>query len=314
MWKKDQIEKKKKIIFITGPTTSGKSDYALFLAKKINGEIINADSRQVYKYLDIGSGKITKKEQSEIKHYLLSIASPRKNYSLGRWLNDAEKAIKEIFKKNKVPIFCGGTILYLKAIKEGWQLPQVRPDYKLRKKLEKKTKEELYQQIKQLDPQRAKTLDPKNKRRLIRALEIVYSLHKVPKLIKKPKYQLLVLAPKIEKEILFKRIKKRLLKRVPAIIKEIKILRKLGLSLKRIINFGLEYKWFGLYVKETSKTKLLNHQAKNLLFQVIDRCYYDILRFAKRQMRELKKIEGLIWFEKKRQLLDITEKFVKNLE
>ena len=291
----------KTIIFITGPTASGKSNFAIFLAKKINGEIINADSRQVYKYLDIGSGKISKKEEKKIKHYLLSIASPKRNYSLGRWLKDSEKVIKKILKKNKIPIFCGGTILYLKALKEGWQLPEVKPNYKLRKELEKKTEEELYEKIKKLDPQRAKSLDPKNKRRLIRALEIIYSLKKVPKLIKKPKYKLLILAPKIEKEILFKKIRKRLLKRIPGIIKEIKKLRKIGLSFQRIINFGLEYRWFGRYVKgeidlETAKEK----------------CYLDILRFAKRQIRELNKIEEVIWFKNKKELIKIVENFLKN--
>ena len=289
-----------KVIFITGPTASGKSDFAIFLAKKINGEIINADSRQVYKYLDIGSGKINKKEEKEVRHYLLSTASPKRNYSLGKWLKDSEKAIQEILKKNKTPIFCGGTILYLKAIKEGWQIPEVKPNYKLRKELDKNTEKDLYKEIKKLDPQRAKNLDPKNKRRLIRALEIIYSLKKVPRLIKKPKYKFLILAPKIEKEILFKKIRKRLLKRISGIIKEIKKLRKMGLSFERIINFGLEYKWFGRYVKGEINLKI----AK-------EKCYLDILRFAKRQIRELKKIEDLFWFKNKKELLTITINFLK---
>jgi tRNA dimethylallyltransferase len=137
-----------KTIFVTGPTASGKSDLAIYLAKKFNGEIINADSRQVYKYLDIGSGKVSKKEMNGVFHYLLSIAHPKRNYSLGRWLKDADEAVKKIIKKGKVPIFFGGTILYLRAIKEGWILPPVKPNYKLRKELEKKTNEELYKEIK----------------------------------------------------------------------------------------------------------------------------------------------------------------------
>lgn len=294
--------KKPKIIFITGPTASGKSNLAIYLAKKINGEIINADSRQVYKYLDIGSGKISKKEKKEVFHHLLSIAQPKRNYSLGRFLKDSEKAVKKILRKNKIPIFCGGTILYLKGIKEGWVLPKVKPNYKLRKKLEKKSNEELYKEIKKLDPARAKKLDPNNKRRLIRALEIIYSLGKVPKILKKQKYNLLLIAPFIKKEILFKKIKKRLEKRIPGIIKEIKKLRKIGLSFQRIISFGLEYRWFGKYVKgeidlETAREK----------------CYLDILRFAKRQIRELKKIKGVIWLKNKKGLLTTINKFLKNL-
>jgi len=176
-----------KTIFITGPTASGKSELAIYLAKKSNGEIINADSRQVYKYLDIGSGKISEEETKKVPHYLLSTSHPIKNNSLGRWLKNAHKVIKKIIKKGKIPIFCGGTILYLKAIKEGWILPDVKPNHKLRKKLGKESLEELYLQIKKIDSQRAKNLDLRNKRRLIRALEIIYALGKVPKIKKEQK-------------------------------------------------------------------------------------------------------------------------------
>jgi len=311
-----------KTIFITGPTASGKSDLAIYLAKKFNGEIINADSRQVYKYLDVGSGKVSKKETKRVTHHLLSIAHPRRNYSLGRWLRDARKAVRKIIKKGKVPIFCGGTILYLRAIKEGWVLPEVKPNYKLRKELEKKTNEELYKEIKKLDPQRAKNLDPKNKRRLIRALEIIYTLGKVPKIKKEPKYEVLILSPKIDKEKLFKKIKRRLLKRVPGIIKEIKKLRKIGLSYKRIIGFGLEYKWFGLYVKYADRrgsnnTRIGagnirdNQRDKYLRESALNNCYKDILRFAKRQIRELRKIEGVIYVKNKKSAVRIVENFLK---
>ena len=278
----------KKAIFITGPTSSGKSDLTIWLAKKINGEIINADSRQVYKYLNWGSGKISKKEQKLVKHYLLSIASPKKNYSLGRWLNDVNKVIKKIYRKNKIPIFCGGTILYLRALKEGWILPKVKPDYKLRKKLEKFSLEELIEKIKKVNPDGLKKLDLKNKRRVIRRLEIILKTKKPPELIKNPQYDLLILAPYLEEKKLFKKIKKRLIQRVPKIIKEIKKLRKMGISFKRIINWGLEYKWFGLFVKGEIDLKT-----------ALEKCYQDTLRFTKRQIRELKKIEGVNWVKNK---------------
>ncbi|GIW67456.1 MAG: tRNA dimethylallyltransferase 2 [Candidatus Parcubacteria bacterium] len=296
-----------KTIFITGPTTSGKTKLAIYLAKKFNGEIINADSRQVYKYLDVGSGKL---DIGNLKNnHLFSIAHPKRNYSLGRWLKDSEKAVRKILKKNKLPIFCGGTILYLRAIKEGWVLPEVKPNYKLRKELEKKNNEELYREIKKLDPHRAKKLDPQNKRRLIRALEIIYTLGKVPKIKKEPKYDLLILAPYIEKEKLFKKIKKRLIKRVPGIIEEIIKLRKLGLSFERIISFGLEYKWFGLYL--ASHTRYGKAQDKSLIKFYIDNCYQDILRFAKRQIRELKKIKGVVWVKNKKEAVRVVENFLE---
>jgi len=302
-----------KTIFITGPTASGKSELAIYLAKKFNGEIINADSRQVYKYLDIGSGKISEEETKKVPHYLLSTSHPIKNNSLGRWLKNAHKVIKKIIKKGKIPIFCGGTILYLKVIKEGWILPDVKPNHKLRKKLEKESLEELYLQIKKIDSQRAKNLDLRNKRRLIRALEIIYALGKVPKIKKEPKYEVLILSPKIDKEKLFKKIKRRLLKRIPGIIKEIKKLRKIGLSYKRIISFGLEYKWFGLYVEQTNlMQKKQKNSAKSELRSVISACYKDILRFAKRQIRELEKIEGVVYAKDKKSAARIVENFLKN--
>jgi len=289
----------KKIIFITGPTASGKSDLAIWLAKKINGEIINADSRQVYKYLDIGSGKI--EDEKGIKHYLLSIASPKRNYSLGRWLKDVDLAIKKIFRKNKIPIICGGTILYLKALKEGWILPKVEPDYELRKKLEKLDNETLYKKLLEIDKRRAEELGKENKRRLIRALEIGLKLGKIPKLKKKKKYEILIIAPDVEFNELEKKIYKRLIKRVDGIIEEIKKLRRIGLSFKRIISFGLEYEWFGKYVLKDGE---LNYY--------IEKCYRDIRRFARKQIRELKKIKEVNWIKNKRSLLNLVKNFLQS--
>lgn len=288
-----------KTIFITGPTASGKSDLAIFLAKKFNGEVINADSRQVYKYLDIGSGKISKKEEKIVTHHLLSITNPKRDYSLAKWLKDSEKAVKNIVKKNKLPIFCGGTILYLKATIEGWKLPEVKPNYKLRRKLEKEDVQKLYQELLKLDPERAKKIDPNNKRRIIRALEIVYTLGKVPELKKEKKYNVLIIAPNVSLELLKKKIKKRLEKRVIGIIKEIKKLRKIGLSFKRIINFGLEYRWFGKYVKG----EIDLNTAK-------EKCYLDILRFAKRQIRELRKISDVHYIKNRKSAEKLIKEFL----
>ena len=291
----------KKVIFITGATASGKSEIAIWLALKINGEIINADSRQVYKYLNIGSGKISEKERKIVKHYLLDIAHPKRSYSLGKWLKDVDEVIKKIYRKNKIPIICGGTILYLKALKEGWVLPNVKPNYKLRKELEKFSTNELYEILLKLDPERAKTIQKENKRRLIRAIEIATFLGKVPSLKKEPKYEILVVAPYVDFRRLERKIYKRLIKRVKGIIQEIKKLRKLGLSLERIISFGLEYRWFGKYVKGEIDLKT-----------AIEKCYKDIRRFAKKQINELKKLNYVYWFKNKKELLKIVKNFLKN--
>jgi tRNA dimethylallyltransferase len=291
----------KKVIFITGATASGKSEIAIWLALKINGEIINADSRQVYKYLNIGSGKISEKERKIVKHHLLDIAHPKRSYSLGKWLKDVDEVIKKIYRKNKIPIICGGTILYLKALKEGWVLPNVKPNYKLRKELEKFSVDKLYEILLKLDPERAKTIQKENKRRLIRAIEIATFLGKVPSLKKEPKYEILVVAPYVDFRRLERKIYKRLIKRVKGIIQEIKKLRKLGLSLERIISFGLEYRWFGKYVKDEIDLKT-----------AIEKCYKDIRRFAKKQINELKKLNYVYWFKNKKELLKIVKNFLKN--
>jgi tRNA dimethylallyltransferase len=291
----------KNVIFITGATASGKSEIAIWLALKINGEIINADSRQVYKYLNIGSGKISEKEKKIVKHYLLDIAHPKRNYSLGKWLKDVDEVIKKIYRKNKIPIICGGTILYLKALKEGWVLPNVKPNYKLRKELEKFSADKLYKILLKLDPERAKTIQKENKRRLIRAIEIATFLGKVPSLKKEPKYEILVVAPYVDFKRLERKIYKRLIKRVKGIIQEIKKLRKLGISFKRIISFGLEYRWFGKYVKGEIDLKT-----------AIEKCYKDIRRFAKKQINELKKLNYVYWFKNKKELLKIVKDFLKN--
>ena len=125
----------RKIIVILGPTASGKSALGIRLAKKFNGEIISADSRQVYKGLNIGSGKITKKEMGGIPHYCLDLVSPKKIYTVVDFKKCADKAIEQIFAKNKTPIIVGGTGLYIQAITDNVVLPEVKPNWKLRKEL-----------------------------------------------------------------------------------------------------------------------------------------------------------------------------------
>lgn len=291
-----------KIIFVTGPTTSGKSALAIWLAKKIGGEIINADSRQVYRFLDKGSGKITPKEQKVATHHLLSIASPKKNYSLGRWLRDTHRVISQIQKRGRIPIICGGTLLYLRAIYEGWQLPSVKPNVKLRQKLEKWPLPKLNNQLKKLDPARASTIDPLNRRRLIRAIEIAISLKTVPPLLKQPRYDILIIAPAISWPTLKQKIEQRLRKNAPAIIKEIKQLTRKRLSLKRIIGFGLWYRWFGLYVKgEINKKTAVESALK------------DTFNFAKQQLRQLRQFPNIHWCHHRQEVINIVKNFLFDL-
>ena len=147
-----------KILVVLGPTATGKSDLAVLLAKKYNGEVISADSRQVYKGLNIGSGKITKKEMQGIPHHLLDIISPRTRFSVDAWKRKTEQKIKNILSRGKLPIICGGTGFYIQTIVDEVVLPHVPPNKKLRSELEKKDAQSLFTLLQKLDPERAKTI------------------------------------------------------------------------------------------------------------------------------------------------------------
>lgn len=275
------------VVVIAGPTASGKSALAVSLAQKFRGEIISADSRQVYRGLDYGSGKITKQEMQTIPHHLIDVASPRKQFSAFQWITQTKKAIEAITGRAKLPIVCGGTNFYLRILTESWQLPDAKPNRTLRKRLEHQTIEELHRQLESLDPRRQAHIDPRNKRRLIRALEIVMTLQQpVPPIRKTPIGAYLFLAVHRSWPTLQKRILTRLLKRTPSIIKEVNHLKKQGLSLRRVQSFGLEYEWFGKY-SEGSLSRM----------QAFDATLRDTQRFAKRQIRELHKFSQVIWVE-----------------
>ena len=169
------MDRKSKIILVSGPTASGKSTFAIKLAKKINGEIINADSMQVYKELQILTARPRKKDQKNIKHHLYGFRSAKKNFSTGEWLTFAKKKIKEIQKKNKVPILVGGTGLYFKAITEGLvKIPKI--PLNLRKKVrnfqKKIGQDKFYQKLIKLDPLVKNKINPSDVQRSIRAYEV----------------------------------------------------------------------------------------------------------------------------------------------
>jgi len=153
---------KYKIIVILGTTATGKSSLAVKVAKKFNGEVISADSRQVYKGLNIGTGKITKKDMKGVPHHMLDVVSPKKVFSVSLFQKKTEKIIADIISRNKIPIICGGTGFYIQSIVEGVTLPKVPPNKALRKKLEKNTPQELFKILQKLDPRRAKNIDKKN--------------------------------------------------------------------------------------------------------------------------------------------------------
>lgn len=161
-----------------GPTASGKTSLSIQIAKKIDGEIISADSRLVYKGFDIASAKPTIEERQGIKHHLIDIVEPEVDYSAANFFDDARIAIEKIYKKGKTPIVVGGTGLYFRILLEDFDLPRVEPNYELRKELESIDTQKLHQMLKELDPISAEKIHFNNKVKIIRAIEVCKTLDK----------------------------------------------------------------------------------------------------------------------------------------
>ena len=293
---------RKKLIVILGPTASGKSDLAVKLAQKFNGEVISADSRQVYRNMDIGTGKVTQKEMAGIPHHLLDVVSPKRRFTVVQYQKLAFQSINRILKRGKIPILCGGSPFYVYSVVEGWIFPKLKPDWKLRKKLEKESPEELLKILKKLDLKRSKTIEKKNKRRLIRAIEICKKLAKVPKLKKEKKFNCLLIGIRKSKTELRKLIERRLLKRLKkGMIAEVKKLRKSGVSFKRLEEFGLEYRFVALYLQ-----KKINHK------DMVEKLKKEIEKFSKRQMTWFKKDKRIHWTPPTHYPYKYAEKLVKS--
>ena len=278
--------KKTKALVIVGPTASGKSDLAVKLAKKLGGEIISADSRQVYKGLNIGTGKITKSEMKDTTHHLLDVANPKEQFSASDYRSLAEPVMERVVGNNKLPIIVGGTGFYIDALTSTTSLPEVVPNEKLRKKLTKKSAEELFEILEKKDLRRAKTIDTKNKVRLIRALEIIEALGKVPKpqTNKSSPYEFIYIG--LRPIDLDERIRLRLKRRLAGIIAESKKLHSQGLSYKRMDELGLEYRYTALYLQGKLDKKEMEGKLN-----------IEIRRYAKRQMTWFKRNKKIQWFK-----------------
>jgi tRNA dimethylallyltransferase len=296
---------KPKILVILGPTATGKSDLAVKLAKKYRGEVISADSRQVYKGLDIGTGKITKEEMRGIHHWLLDVENPKNVFNVADYKKLADEKIKTILKRSKLPIICGGTGFYIDAVIKNIDLPEVKPDLKLRKDLEEKSLEELQETLLKLDPIRYKSIDLKNKVRLVRAIEIAKHIGKVPEIkISTPSYNVLQIGLNLDSETLRKKIHKRVVSRIKqGMIEEAVELNKKGLSFERMRELGLEYRYLADYIEKKIDKKRLALKLQN-----------EIWHYAKRQMTWFKRDKSIKWFNPNefKKIENIVSKFLKN--
>lgn len=204
---------KPKVIAVVGPTASGKTKLAIELAHKLDGEIISADSRLVYKGFDIASAKPTLEEREGIPHHLIDIVEPEFDYSAGKFAEDAKIAIQDILSRDKTPIVAGGTGLYFRVLLEHYDLPKVETNYELRAKLEKRTREDLLEELEKVDKITYERVKDANFRRIIRAMELITLLGKPlseVQIQKEPEYDVKWIMPEIpSREWLYSRINKR---------------------------------------------------------------------------------------------------------
>lgn len=292
---------KEKVVVICGPTASGKTALSIELAKRINGEIVSADSMQIYKDMDIGTAKPTIDEMKGIKHYLLDFVSPEERYSVAQYKQDAKISIKEIIAKGKTPIIVGGTGLYVDSLIYEIEYTDIKVDENYRKELEKiieeKGLEELYKKAMEIDEVAMKKISPNDKKRIMRVLEIYKATGKTKtqqekESRKKPvEYDYRIFAINWDREILYERINERVDKMIEqGLIDEVKnILKKYdkfptamqGLGYKEVVDYIN-----GIYTKE----------------EMIEKIKMETRRYAKRQLTWFRKNKQTIWLDGKNDL------------
>lgn len=296
-----------KILIILGPTATGKTDLAIKLAKKLNGEIISADSRQVYKGLDIGTGKMPggnngqwkidneklKKNKGYwkvdgIRIWMYDVADPNSQYNVALFVKDATEIIDDIYKRGKLPIVVGGTGLYIKALLQGLPNLSMPIDQELRRELEGLSKEQLQERLQIMDDKKWQSLnssDKQNPRRLIRAIELS-GVKKVNSRV--PKFNVLKIGLTGSKDLLFKKVDESVVLRLKkGMTKEAESLYEGGLSLSRMRQLGLEYGVLADYLEKTISTKE----------ELIIKLQQKIHGYVRRQLTWFKKEKEASWYE-----------------
>ena len=282
----------KPLIVILGQTASGKTELSIDIAKRVDGEVISTDSRQVYKYMDIGTAKITEEEKKGIKHHLIDIVEPDQPFNLSDFIQKARFAIKEIQEKNKVPMLVGGTGLYISAIVENYKISKAQPDLILRKQLEEEYKkhgaEYLHQKLKKLDPKSAANIHPNNVRYVIRAIEINLATKNQKKDQKgAPKFAVFNIGIDWPRELLYKRINKRAdIQIKKGLLEEVQSILDKGYDTNLPSMASIGYQEIIPYLK--GKTTL--EEAKEILKR-------NTRRYAKRQMTWFKRYKHVNWLD-----------------
>ena len=276
-----------KLLVITGTNASGKSGLGIELAKKYSAGIISADSRQVYKGLDLGSGKVTPEEMQGVPHYLLDVAKPNDFFSLVDFQQQAYEAIDNLLEQGTKAFLVGGTGLYINAVVDGYNIKLQNPDMDLRKELNAKTREELIEIIRDKNPQALEGLDLNNTQRLERTAERAL-VGDTEKRINTPRYETLVLGVTWPRDVLYERIRERLDRRLDqGMIDEVVRLRAEGATDEFLYGLGLEYRYILMYLRGEFES----YQA------FYDKLFMEIRHLAKGQMTWFRKRPDIHWID-----------------
>lgn len=275
---------KNKILVIAGPTAVGKTDLSINLAEKLNGEIVSADSMQIYKYMDIGSAKVTKEEMKNIKHYMIDVVDPKDDFSVSEYKDMAEKNIKDIISRGKIPIIAGGTGLYIDSLTCNMNFSETEKDDKYREELEtlalEKGNEYIHEMLKDIDIESYNKIHPNNKKRVIRALEVYkltgkpFSSYNAGKKMYESNYDVHYYVLTMDREKLYERINLRVdIMMEKGLLKECETLRKMGYTADMQSMQGIGYK------------EILNYfNGKITLEEAVNMIKQGSRNYAKRQL------------------------------
>jgi len=283
------------VIAIVGPTAVGKSELALHLAHYFPLEIISADSRQVYRYMDIGTSKPSLAERASVPHHVIDVADPDEDFSLAMYHQLAFEALKAIRQKGKLPLLVGGSGLYVWSLIEGWKIPQVPPDREMRRRLESRAEQDnsqsLYRDLQNIDPAAAAKIDPRNIRRVVRALEIYYATGQPPSQLQRkeaPRLSVLIIGLTQERSQLYRRIDWRVDRMIQrGLVEEVEQLLKKGYSSPLPSMSGIGYKQIVQFLR-----------SEMTLSQAIDKMKYETHRLARHQYTWFRLNDSRIrWFD-----------------
>ncbi|MFC2006371.1 tRNA (adenosine(37)-N6)-dimethylallyltransferase MiaA [Chloroflexota bacterium] len=284
-----------RLVAIVGPTAIGKSRAALHLAQDFNVEIVSADSRQVYRHMDIGTAKPGRQELSLVSHHLINIVNPDEDFSLAQYQQLAYRAIDDIQQRNKLVLLVGGSGLYVQAVLEGWAIPEVSPDPEFRHSLEEKAAtggaEELYQELLKVDPAAARSIDQRNVRRMIRALE-VYRYTETPfsqlQQKKAPSFDTLVIGLTTDRTELYHRIDLRVDRMIEqGLVEEVRKLVAMGYNFNLPAMSSIGYKQIGMFLRGEMTLETATQQIK-----------FETHRFARQQYNWFRlKDKRIHWFD-----------------